>query len=497
MEALTINQAHEAFHFRTFSARDLVSHYLARIQSIDKSGPTLNGILAISSTAVAEAGGLDKHLSETGKFKGPLHGIPVIVKDQAATKGLTSTYGSVKAKDNVPTEDATLVTKLKDAGAIVIAKSSMPDWATSWFSTSSLTGTTKNPYDLSRDVGGSSSGTGSSIAADLAILGVGEDTGGSIRLPASFCGLVGLRPTPGMISRYGMNPLVVPQDTPGPMCRTVRDAALMFDAMVGFDPKDSFTTANLIAQQPRGGSYAASLEEAKVSDLRIGVVDELFGTAEDHGMALVSTCVRSALTKLKQSGAEVKGITLPRLQEYAVETSLYQTRSQNDLDKFFSTNTHSSLSQLSVRSIHEENAFHPSLDLFNLIASGPKSPHDDPDYAKKLLAQDDFRRFVLSTMAEHDVDLLAFPDCKIAAPRTQDVLGGKWGIYDFPTNTLLASQAILPAISVPVGLTDGDGEGGGLPVGLELVGFPYGEQRLFEAASVVERLVDGRRPPEI
>ena len=126
MDELTINQAHESFHFGTFAAQELVSYYLDRIQSIDRSGPTLNGVLAISSTAVAEAEALDKHLAETGKFKGPLHGIPVIVKDQAATIGLTTTYGSVKAKDNVPTEDATFVRKLKDAGAIVIAKSSMP-----------------------------------------------------------------------------------------------------------------------------------------------------------------------------------------------------------------------------------------------------------------------------------------------------------------------------------------------------------------------------------
>ena len=126
MEQLTINGAHEAFRLGTFTAQELVSYYLDRIQSIDRSGPTLNGILAIASNAVAEAEYLDKHLRETGEFKGPLHGIPVIVKDQAATKGLTTTYGSVKAKENVPTEDATLVRKLKDAGAIVIAKSSMP-----------------------------------------------------------------------------------------------------------------------------------------------------------------------------------------------------------------------------------------------------------------------------------------------------------------------------------------------------------------------------------
>ena len=370
------------------------------------------------------------------------------------------------------------------------------DWATNWFSTSSLSDITRNPYASDRDVGGSSSGTASSIAADLAILGLGEDTGGSIRLPASFCGLVGLRPTVGMISRYGMSPLVVPQDTPGPMCRTVRDAAIMMDVLVGFDENDNYTTANLIAGEPRGGSYAAGLDAAKPENLRIGVLTELFGDDADPEMSPINKCVRGALATLRSHGAKVIDITIPNLKQYFISTSLYQTRAQNDIDTFFKTTTHSpSLRDLSVQSIFSDpSAWHERLDLFKLIASSPHNPHDDPDYAEKMLAQEEFRRVILVTMATTEVDLLAFPSCKIGAPKTADVLRGRWGIYDFPTNTLLASQAVLPAVGVCVGMTEGEVR---LPVGLELVGVPYSEQGLLEAGAVVERVVGGRISPAL
>jgi amidase len=268
--------------------------------------------------------------------------------------------------------------------------------------------------------------------------------------------------------------------------------------MVGFDENDDFTTASFVAGPPKGGSYASGLLSARSSDLRIGVVHELFGLDSDPEMAVVNSCVRAAISKLEETGAKVVDLSIPNLAEYATSTSLYQTRSKHDLNTFFATNTHSALKHLTISSIHEEKAFHPALDLFKFIAEGPDDPHDDPAYSKKLVAQQEFRRVVLSTMAAHEVDILAFPDCKIAAPKTEDMLNGRWGIYDFPTNTLLASQAILPAVSVPTGLTDGEiGKGGGLPVGMEMVGLPYAEQLLLNAAAVVEKLCRVREPPNL
>ncbi|ETN43035.1 uncharacterized protein HMPREF1541_02193 [Cyphellophora europaea CBS 101466] len=495
MEQLTIAKAHEGFRSGSFSSHALVSYYLGRIEALDKAGPKLNAILAISPSALQDAAALDQYLKERGELKGPLHGIPVLIKDQAATAGLETTYGSVAAKGHIPKEDATLVKKLRGAGAIVLAKTSMPDWATSWHSTSSLSGLTGNPYDPSRDPGGSSSGTGAAIAADFALLGLGEDTGGSIRLPSSFCGLVGLRPTPGMISRYGMSPLVVPQDTPGPMCRTVRDAALMFDAMVGFDSKDPFTSVNITTGPPVGGSYAAGLSSAKTSTLRIGVVKELFGSDEDGSQAPVNVVVRDALQKLQNAGATLVDVTIPNLFHYFQETFLYALRSRSDLDLFFASHPSPEISKLKVADLGKSKTFHQALDLFATIAEGPSSPHDaNGEFSRKLLAQAEFQRVVLSAMADANVAILAFPDCRIPAQLNTDVLNPPWGTAaDFPTNTLLASQAILPAISVPVGLT----QDLGLPVGLELVGVPLSEQVLFNAAACVESVVDGRRPPKL
>lgn len=164
----------------------------------------------------------------------------MVLKDQIETAGIPTAYGSLACEDYVPPKDATIVTKLKAAGVVIRGKSTMPDWAAGWLSTSSLSGTTKHPIDHTRDPGGSSSGSGTAVATDMALAAIGGDTGGSIRLPASFCGLVGVRVTPGRISRDGMSSLVKTQDTPGPMVKTVDDAARLLDVLVGFDENERF-----------------------------------------------------------------------------------------------------------------------------------------------------------------------------------------------------------------------------------------------------------------
>lgn len=360
------------------------------------------------------------------------------------------------------------------------------DWATAFNSASSMSGITLNPYDLKRDPGGSSSGTGSAIAADLGILGLGEDTGGSIRCPSSFCGLVGLRATPGMISRTGLSPLLVPQDTAGPMCRTVRDAALMFDAMVGFDPKDQYTTASIIGGQPKGGSYAV-LDKTRISSARIGVLKSLFGEDSNPDYLAVNKVVKGALDQLQKAGATLVEIELPNLLETFTLTFTYASRSGSDLDNFFKNNPQLNLT---VKKIFESKQYHPTLDLFEDIAVGPGSPVNDPIFTKRLLAQGDLQRLVMSTLASHNLDVLAFPDVKLASPLISDVLKQRWSGSNFPVNTLLASQAVLPAITVPAGLTEE-----GLPVGLEMVSYPYREQLLLELAYGVEDVVQGRKPP--
>ena len=242
LEEATIANIHQAFRRRVLACRQLVQHYLDRIEMFDRKGPALNSIVTVNHNALTEADRLDELLSRAGTLVGPLHGIPVVVKDQAETKGIVTTFGSIALDGYVPQHDATAISRLKQAGAIILAKTAMPDFATSWFGFSSKSGETKNPYALDRDPGGSSSGTGAAVAAKLGAVGIGEDTGGSIRVPASFNNLFGLRVTPGLISRAGMSPLVVLQDTAGPMTRTVTDAALLLDALAGYDPQDPYTS---------------------------------------------------------------------------------------------------------------------------------------------------------------------------------------------------------------------------------------------------------------
>ena len=195
--------------------------------------------MTTSETALQRARELDS------APRGPLHGVPVVLKDNINTHDMPTAYGSVAMKGYRPPQDATVAHRLRDAGAVIIAKTTLPDWATSWFSYSSLTNETRNPYDTNRDPGGSSSGTGAAVAANLAAVGLGTDCGGSIRLPSSFCNLVGVRSTPGVIPRTGTSYLVIPQDTVGPMTRTVADAAKVYAVIAGFDPADPYSAATI------------------------------------------------------------------------------------------------------------------------------------------------------------------------------------------------------------------------------------------------------------
>jgi amidase len=315
---------------------------------------------------------------------------------------------------------------------------------------------------------------------------VGEDTGGSIRVPASFCNLVGLRPTVGLVSRYGLSPLVKTQDTPGPMTRTVRDAALMLDVLAGFDPKDPYTAAALIAGPPRGGSYAAHLSEGALATARIGVLNSVFAAGDE--CAPVNKVIRDTLSKFS-TGTTLIDIEIPKLDEYVTITSTYNSRSRYDIDNFLAA--HPVLRNVTVESIHSTQQFHQALPLFDRIGTGIKHPYDDPHYALRLDERGEFQRIVIGIMAENNLDAIVFPSVQIPPPTIEDVLGPRFKEHGFPTNTSIGSQLRQPAISVPVGFTDN-----GLPVGLELLGIPYSEQKLLELAFGIETLTKARRVPE-
>ena len=313
IEETSVRKIHAAFRAKELTAEGLVKAYLARIDAYDKQGPTINAVITINDHAVSEAKRLDAEYVSSGELSGPLHGVPIVVKDQAETKGIMTTFGSIAMDGYMPAEDATAIAKLKDAGAIILAKTTMPDFATSWFSYSSKSGTSKNPYDLARDPGGSSSGTGAAVAANFSALGIGEDTGGSIRLPASFNNLVGLKVTPGLISRAGMSPLVVFQDSAGPMCREVEDVAQLLNVIAGFDAKDPFTaTASIAGPQ----DYLAGLDAQALAGKTIGVIREVFGADTDEESAAVNQLMEQALSDIRAAGAETVDVVIPDLEHY-------------------------------------------------------------------------------------------------------------------------------------------------------------------------------------
>ncbi len=487
LEETTIDGIHSAFRSGELTCRRLAELYLARIEAYDKNGPELNAIITVNPNALDEADDLDRSFGRSGEFVGPLHGIPVLVKDQAETAGIRTTFGSVAFEGYVPDEDATAVRRLKEAGALILAKTNLPDFATSWFAYSSAGGETKNPYDLDRDPGGSSSGTGAAVAANLGAVGIGEDTGGSIRVPSSFDNLVGVRVTTGLISRKGLSPLVVFQDTAGPMTRTVKDAAILLDVLVGYDPEDPFTAAATLARD--AGGYAAKLAEGSLRGARIGVLRDAFGADDDPDSGRVNRVVGEAIEAMRGAGAEiVDPVSMPDLPRFIEVTSLYLSQSRYDIDGFLAKRPGSH----TVGELYDSERFHPRLDLFTAIAEeAPADPEEDPNYHRGLAAREDFRRAVLNVMASQGLDALVYPNSRVLPPTREELDDWKWTVLTFPTNALIAAQADLPSISLPAGFAEGN-----VPVGFELVGKPYGEADLLKLARAYEVAASPRKAPQ-
>lgn len=488
IEELTIADVHDAYRSGAFTAVELVDAYLSRIDAIDRSGAGLNAVISVSETARDRAAELDAELARTGELVGPLHGVPVVVKDQIETADIPTSFGSIAGADYRPDTDATAIGRLREAGAIILAKTTLPDFATSWFSTSSRSGVTKNPFDLARDPGGSSSGTASAVSANLALVGIGEDTGGSIRLPASFCGLVGIRVTPGLISRSGMSSLVVPQDTAGPMTRTVADAARLLDVLVGYDANDPYTGAVVV--DGGGASYSDSATSRDLTGTRLGVLRQAFPDGADADGARAAVVLDAALEKLAEAGAELVDIVIDDLDAQVGFTSLYTTRSQADMNAFVQARP--TLDVTSMRDLVETGRYHEKLDLLEAIVAGPEDPTDDDQYVQRVLAQTAFQRQVLGVIAEQRLDAIVFPDAKLPAPTHDDVFADRWTCLTYPTNTVIASQLLFPAATVPSGFTDN-----GLPVGLEIMTPPYSERALLGVAASVEAVLGARRAPEL
>src|SRR6202049_1154058 len=330
LEEATIKSIHAAFENKTLTCSALVKSYLARIEAYDKQGPSLHAIITVNPEALSTAAAMDRQYRDSKGRVGPLYCIPVILKDNYNTFDMPTSGGNLAMKNSVPPADAFTVAKMRKAGALILAKTNLQEFARGGVSISSLGGQVLNPYDLTRTPGGSSGGTGAAIAANFAVLGTGSDTGQSIRSPASANNLVGIRPTRGLVSRAGVIPNSLTQDEVGPIARTVTDAALLLDVMAGYDPADPITA---FGNGRIPASYTHLLSADALKGARIGVMTNLFSSAERH--AEVNQVMEGVIARMAGLGAPIVRFDLPEYDALApvVGTSLFEARTV--MDRYF------------------------------------------------------------------------------------------------------------------------------------------------------------------
>ncbi len=473
----TVSELQAAMSAGTVTARDLVEAYLARIEAFDQAGPKLNAIIAVNPNAIAEADALDEERAQQGA-RGPLHGIPLILKDNFDTFDMPTTAASKALEGSMAPDDAFQVRGLREAGAIILAKANLHELAWSWETFSSLGGQTLNPYDLTRNPGGSSGGTGAAIAANFAAVGMGTDTCGSIRVPSSHNSLVGIRPTRGLSSVDGIVPLALTQDTGGPLARSVSDVAVVLDATVGFDPNDPVTSLG-VGNVP--DTYTRFLESDALRESRIGIFEELFGESEaDHE---VNAIVRRAAHEMAARGAEVSSVGSPSIAGILAMPDLTWDEFRVHLEGYLAVTPDAPAKTL--REIVDSGLAHPGVQ-HHLQQSLDSDAFGGAEYKDKLLRRDELRMKILSLMAERQLDALLYPTVnQPPAPLGLDEQGGAMPNCD------LSARSGLPAITMPAGYT-----ASGLPVGVELLGREFDEPTLIGLAYAYEQATRHRRPPD-
>jgi Asp-tRNA(Asn)/Glu-tRNA(Gln) amidotransferase A subunit family amidase len=456
----TIPELQRAMEAGQLTSVELVDFYLARTAAYDRAGPKLSALILVNPAARDEAAALDAERVASGP-RGPLHGIPVILKDNIGTADLPTTAGSLALKGFTPARDAFQVRKLREAGAVVIGKANLFEFALGWTTVSSLGGQTLNPYDSSRDPGGSSGGTAVAVTANFAAAGLGTDTCGSIRLPAAHNDLYGLRPTSGLSSRAGVIPLSTTLDAVGPMARSVVDLAIVLDATAGRDPADPTTV-------PVRTSYLDAVDPDGLSGRRIGLVT-FSGDPDVEGV------IGSAIEEMTEGGVEVVDVTLPS----AADIGPFFGEFRFALGDYLATEPTAPVRSLDE--IVDLNVVTPAVGGFLLDLAAVTSL-DTVAHRTALDGRRPFRDAVVALMDEQDLDAIAYPaSSSPAAP-----VGGDPSPFDCAS----AAAGGLPAMVVPAGFTSQ-----GLPVGLELMGRPFSEPTLIAIAAGWEAHTEHRMLP--
>ena len=508
LQEATVNDIQHALEFGALSAEELVQLYLERIAAYDDSGPAINSLISVNPDALERARELDKNL-RSGDIEGALYGIPILLKDNYDTADLPTTAGSDVLAGSIPPDDAFTVEEFREAGAIILGKTNMSEFALSSgrLGYSSLGGLTLNPYNLDRDASGSSSGTGAAIAANLAVLGTGTDTAGSIRGPASATGLVGIKPTRGLVSNDGIIPLALTADVAGPMAKTVTDAAIALGVIAGVDPNDPTTLASAVEVYE---DYTQFLDPDALDGARIGVARDYFGGNEE-----VDSLVEAAIAQMESLGATIIELELP---EAIVEASNYgtllnsivQAEFNPQIEDYFAT-----LDEEYPQDLAELIAASQDPELVNTAT--PVNPNriavyedsldfgglDNPEYIAAIeegipTLQDNLNR----VFTDNDLDTIVYPT--IATPPTPITTDDGTPIDDptYEANldnvggdpyraNYLANLSGFPDLTVPVGYTEQD-----LPVGISFFGREFSEPTLIGLGYAYERETRVRIPPE-
>ncbi len=480
VEETTVDDIHSAYREGRATARGVTQAHLDRIAAYDRKGPALGAVIITNPQALADAAALDTHWQKTGTMVGPLHGIPVLVKDNYDAAGLQTTVGSSALIGWVPAKDSTTVVKLRAAGAIILAKTTMSEWARGGLDNinSVLPGFARNPYNTAYATGGSSGGTGAGLAASFGVLGLGSDTWGSIRNPSSNNALVGLRPSWALVSRAGMAGLYDARDTAGPMARTVADLAALLDVIAGVDRDDPATT-EAAGKIPR--TYQACLNKNGASGKRLGVLRQAFppNASDPNVVGLLNRAVED----LRRSGADiVDPFLVPEFDAFPAQAHP-QSEVRAAIERYLETTAPGF--PKSLAEIVKAEKFHPLHEVGIKATAVAPPPGEDPIVRKLEADETRMRAAYLGAMDRSRIDALILP---VAAYPPK--LNGDRNTTPTGATTWIASGLHWPAAVVPMGYTYED-----LPSGLQIIGRPWTEPLLIEIAYAYEQATRHRKPP--
>ena len=482
LQEATIEDVHDAYKSGQLTAHQLVQLYLNRIEAYDKKGPSINAIITVNPKALEEADRLDAALKASG-FVGPLHGIPVILKDQMDAKGMPTTLGSILFKSYYPDRDAFVAEKLRKAGAIILAKGTLGELG-GGDTFGSLFGATRNPFDLERTVGGSSGGPGASVTANFTTVAVGEEGFASIRRPSTWNSIVGMRPTAGLVSRGGMYD-GWPELTGslGPMARTVTDVARLLDVIVGYDSEDPLTAMGV---GHVAASYTKFLDKNGLKGARLGVLREPMGRdsePQSEDFAKVSAVFNSTVGELKEAGAVVVDpIVIPKLKELLATRVEGPTESAEAFEVFFGRSAHPPFKSKAemLRSPDFEK-------VVPYAQSRLRATSDVTRHQRYLVARDELMISLSKVMADNKLDAIVYKSMEHQPTLIKD--GTRVNTKGAPyLNTFLV---FVPAITVPAGFTTDN-----LPTGITFMGRPYEDGTMIKLAYGYEQATRHRKLPK-